>query len=195
MIGRLFLIISYFFCWVYFKILNSTEIKGLGDYRGGVLFYANHRTLADGFLIAYALGIKNRFRVPGKETFFPGPLMKAVARIWGVYLIRSRGRPKRADVAVFKNLAAALNRGENVLIFPEGKRCRRLEKFRPGILKLASAKEHLPLIPIRIEAEPPVIFKKIKIVFGPALPAARLKNLKRKDALSHLRNQLFAVKF
>lgn len=117
-----------------------------------VLIIANHVSTYDGPLIEYALPGRVRRRMavamsgemledfrhfrnpekPGKPLFLPGPLFYfLITALFNVFPL-----PRQRDFQrSFDHAGEALDRGMNVMIFPEGTRAAegKLARFRPGI--------------------------------------------------------------
>jgi 1-acyl-sn-glycerol-3-phosphate acyltransferase len=103
-----------------------------GDGRAPVLICANHLTLVDSAVIAWALGspwwFVRRFRslpwnVPERRNFATSRLQRLL-----VYLMKcvpiTRGSDRKEVAAVLDRLVYLMSQGEAVLIFPEGGRGR-----------------------------------------------------------------------
>ena len=98
---------------------------------GPVLVCANHMTLVDSFLVAFALGNPAWFllhfaslpwNVPEATVFASTPWMRAAT--WSLKCVTIlRGR-RDAVAATLSRVAHLLGRGEAVLVFPEGGRSR-----------------------------------------------------------------------
>lgn len=103
-----------------------------GDGRTPVLLCANHLTLVDSAIIAWALGSPWWFlrhfaalpwNVPERRNFAASRVQRVL-----VYLMKcvpiTRGSDRREIAAALDRLLFLLDRGESVLIFPEGGRSR-----------------------------------------------------------------------
>src|SRR5215218_5002592 len=103
-----------------------------GDGRSPVLICANHLTLVDSAVIAWALGspwwFVRHFRslpwnVPERRNFATSYLQRVL-----VYLMKcvpiTRGSDRKEIAAVLDRLVHLMSLGEAVLIFPEGGRSR-----------------------------------------------------------------------
>ena len=137
-------------------LLANPSVVTAGQVPSGepMLIVANHVTAFDGPLLAYALPapIRRRMAVamsgemledfrhfrnpqpprPGSRFFLPGPLYYfLVTALFNVFPL-----PRRRDFQhSFAHAGEALDRGFNVLVFPEGARSAQghLASFRPGI--------------------------------------------------------------
>ncbi len=107
-----------------------------------LLICANHLTMIDSAIIAWALGSPGFYlrdlaslpwNTPEQTLFAAGPLRAAGA--WLLKCLPLRRGGKRADTArVLGRVTALLSRGDVVLIFPEGRRSRsgRVETEAPA---------------------------------------------------------------
>jgi long-chain acyl-CoA synthetase len=137
---------------------------------GPMLIVANHVTTYDGPLVQYALvGRVRRYvaaamsgemlndyrhgrnpeRAPGSKGFYPlGPLAYfLVTALFNVFPL-----PRQRDFqSSFAHAGKAMDRGYNVLVFPEGSRSAegKLARFRPGIGLLAK-QSGVPVLPVGI---------------------------------------------
>lgn len=102
------------------------------DAEGPLLVCANHLTLIDSALVAWALGSPfwwwRHFRelpwnVPEETLFASTPTRRALAWLVKCVPIR-RGGDRRRTAQTLSRLLHLLRRGESVLIFPEGGRSR-----------------------------------------------------------------------
>jgi glycerol-3-phosphate dehydrogenase (NAD(P)+) len=112
---------------------------------GGVILAANHRSFLDPFVIGCCLGRPIYF--VAKQELFKRPLIGWFLNCMGAFPIR-RGESDEESMAT---ALALLERGQAVVIFPEGTRIRTGSLARPkrgvGRLALESGK---PVVPIAI---------------------------------------------
>jgi len=112
---------------------------------GGVILAANHRSFLDPFAIGACLGRPIYF--VAKQELFKKPLIGWFLNCMGAFPVR-RGESDEESVAT---ALALLERGEAVVIFPEGTRIRTGSLQRPkrgvGRLALESGK---PVVPIAV---------------------------------------------
>ncbi|HEX8775324.1 MAG TPA: AMP-binding protein [Pyrinomonadaceae bacterium] len=149
-------------CWV--KVRGTEQLKGLD---GPVLFISNHITMADHALILSAL--PGRFR-RHLAIAMEGEILRDLAHppVDAGRLRRMIGRSQYALLVTLFNVfplpkksgfrrsfayaGEAMDRGQSVLVFPEGKRSEdgHMNPFMTGIGVLATGL-YAPVVPVRIE--------------------------------------------
>jgi long-chain acyl-CoA synthetase len=149
-------------CWV--RVLGAEHLKGLD---GPVLFVSNHITMADHTLILSALPGRFRRRLAiamegeilrdfvhppstaGRWTRILGHMKYVlVVTLFNVFPLPKKSGFRRS----FAYAGEAMDRGQSVLVFPEGKRSEDglMSPFMTGTGVLA-ADLHAPVVPIKIE--------------------------------------------
>lgn len=131
--------------------LRAAYRRICSEARGPILVCANHLTMADSFVVAWALGsplfyLRHPSRLPWNT-----PERTNFATTWwsrlAIYLMKcvpiERGADRAAVAGTLERLVALLRRGESVLIFPEGGRSRsgrvELESAAWGVGRVARA--------------------------------------------------------
>jgi len=133
-------------------IIARFRVQGLEHAldRGPVLFLANHPTLID---VVTILGVLPRCNCIVKKALFHHRYMGGVVR--GCGLIPNVGGQDLID-----RVEVALERGNSLMIFPEGTRSppEGLHPFNRGAARLAL---HcgLPIVPVVVRCEPPTLRK------------------------------------
>lgn len=173
-----------FLAWFYFMVIHRKDIKIIGKWnipRGGrVLFYSNHPSMMDPFLLSCLFWPRCIFQ-PGllpwtpaaQENFFPDncrgiPVLKEIPYVrdsrlfaWIMkYANVIPVRDGRQDPYALRSLMIRLDIRKNVLIFPEGGRTEvgvELNEFREGIALLAGKAKKI--VPIWIEGAEKVLPK------------------------------------
>jgi glycerol-3-phosphate dehydrogenase (NAD(P)+) len=157
---------------VYFR-LRRLGTEHIPD--GGVILASNHRSFLDPFAIGCCLGRPIYF--VAKEELFKNPLLGWVLNCLGAFPIkRGAGDEESMDTAL-----ALLERGQAVVIFPEGTRIRTGSLGSPkrgvGRLALQSGK---PVVPIAVtnseHARRGWLIKPVRVHlrFGPGLTFPRV---------------------
>src|ERR671911_541203 len=161
-------------------ILIYSRLRRLGTEHipdGGVILASNHRSFLDPFAIGCCLGRPIYF--VAKQELFKNPLLGWVLNCLGAFPIR-RGAADEESVATS---LALLERGEAVVIFPEGTRIRTgsLAQPRRGVGRLA-LQSGSPVVPIAVTNSErarkgwrirPV---KVHIRFGPPVTFPRVED-------------------
>jgi len=160
-------ILGYWLVWAVAKLLFRFRIEGRKNLpRGGTIIAPNHASYWDPPLVGAAMGRYEVYFMAKKELFrFPifGTILKMVHTF-------SVDRQKQ-DVSAFRKAISLLNRGNTLVVFPEGGRGKRgrLRSPQPGIAWLAR-KTGFPVVPTlvvnthRIRALP-----RVSVRFGPPI--------------------------
>ena len=149
--------------------MSVTGEKNVASVKGPVLFVVNHVTLADHALVLAALPMRLRHRVaiamegehlrnwlnPPKGTAFATRLRWLSQYFLINIFFHVFPLPKKSGFRQsFAYAGECVDRGESVLIFPEGTRAPRgqmeMGKFKAGIGVLAQAL-NIPIVPVRLE--------------------------------------------
>jgi 1-acyl-sn-glycerol-3-phosphate acyltransferase len=158
---------------VFFKTYNRLEVIG-GDCvpaTGGVIVAVNHTSYLDPLVIGAAL--KRRATYMAREGLFSVPLIGTFVGSFSFPVRRGRPRP-----STIKEAVSRLNRGELLVMFPEGGRSAGgdILDAKRGVGMIA-AMSRTPIVPTLIsgtEKSFPVGAKvikpaKIKVIFGKSL--------------------------
>lgn len=117
---------------------------------GGALVIANHITFIDGLVATAATGRPMRFVMADKYTDLP--VARALVRSGHLIPIASAKRDPARLQAALEQIAEALDRGETVCIFPEGRLTPngQLGDFRQGI-EWILARTPVPVVPMVLQ--------------------------------------------
>jgi long-chain acyl-CoA synthetase len=160
-----YLLVAPFVCVMCWPRVRGKE--RLRDLRGPVLFIANHISMVDPGMILFALPFRFRYRLAiamagerlrglrrgleGTNRF--GRLLDRVSYLLVVTVFNVFALPQKSGFRrAFAFAGEAVDRGYNVLVFPEGRTTKdgRMNPFMSGVGLLA-ANLDLPVAPIKIE--------------------------------------------
>lgn len=129
---------------------NYGVLKRLQPGSGGRLIIANHPSIVDAlFFLSRIPGLVCVYKSSLKQSFAMGRTAKALG-----YLSNDKG------IDLLKEMAARLEAGEQILLFPEGTRTsgNSLKKMNPGYA-LAALRAKVPVQLIRIRINTPILGK------------------------------------
>lgn len=123
-------------------LLNTGRIPD----KSGALLMANHVSILDALILLCATPRRIQFMI--HESFFEPWLLRLVFRLFGVWKVPERGKPKEM-LQLRENIRKALANGELVAVFPEGKVSPNgiMQTFRGSIDDLLGP-VNVPVIPI-----------------------------------------------
>ncbi len=140
---------------------------------GSNIFASNHRSYADPVLIA--LGVRIPFSFMAKEELFKKNIFfTMLIKALGAFPV-TRGK---GDFSAIDMSLKRLNKGRNLVIFPEGTRSKdgRVGRGKTGVALVAAA-ANVPIIPVGIVFEGKLKFrKKIVVKFGKAISPNQLNS-------------------
>jgi 1-acyl-sn-glycerol-3-phosphate acyltransferase len=170
-----------------FKAIFRVRVRGRGNVprRGAYVVAPSHRSLMDIFFAPYIT--PRRVRFMAKEELFKNRVLAWLFETLGGFPV-ARGS---ADRTALRAAQDALQRGEPVVIFPEGTRGHgsELGPLYNGAAYLA-ARLHVPLLPVGIGGSEKIMPsgaavprpRKVAIVVGePLLPPAPDGRVRRRD--------------
>lgn len=153
---------------VAFRLWYKIEFVGKENIpqKGGYIFASTHRSYADPVLLG--LGGRVPLSFMAKEELFQGnKLFKWLITSLGAFPVkRGKGDTEAIDMAF-----EVLNRGKNLIIFPEGTRSKdgKVGKIKTGVA-LISAAGQVPVVPVAIIFEGKLKFrKKIIMAYAPVI--------------------------
>ena len=141
---------------------------------GGFVLAPNHISAIDPVFVVVARFWGKRLLIMAKEEILQvNPVFTWMFRHVGVVGIE-RGR---GDVNVVDELIGDVQKGQGLLIFPEGTRSKtgQVGKVKSGAFVIASA-AGVPMVPCRIIYEPGrmKVFCRVRVCFGAPIPAEEL---------------------
>ena len=144
-------------------IFYRTRVVGKGNIpEGAAMICANHSSMVDPFLMAFAFGIGNYIHFIAKVELFKIPLISQALKKMGMISV-NRGI---LDVATIKSTFGYIRINEKIAIFPEGTRSSEdgVVSARSGAVKLADH-SGIPLVPVFIPRKKP-LFTRVTLVIG-----------------------------
>lgn len=177
---------------VYFKTCYNFKVEGLENIpkTGALIIAGNHLSNADPPAIGGFAGLVRDSRFVAKKELFSIPLLGWFFRRSG-YIPVDRARAI-GDFGALQSVVAALEKGESVVMFPEGTRSRNGKPQRPksGIGFLVY-KTGVPVLPVKIEGTfgwPWV--RKIRVKFGTVMHLEKDPALDHKAQYKQFANQI-----
>lgn len=156
---------------------------------GGFVLAPNHISAIDPVFVVIARFWGKRLLIMAKEEILQvNPVFTWMFRHVGVVGIE-RGR---GDVNVVDELIGNVQKGQGLLIFPEGTRSKtgQVGKVKSGAFVIASA-AGVPMVPCRIIYEPGrmKVFCRVRVCFGAPIPAEELYLGEMKSASALRKNK------
>lgn len=156
---------------------------------GGFVLAPNHISAIDPVFVVIARFWGKRLLIMAKEEILQvNPVFTWMFRHVGVVGIE-RGR---GDVNVVDELIGNVQKGQGLLIFPEGTRSKtgQVGKVKSGAFVIASA-AGVPMVPCRIIYEPGrmKVFCRVRVCYGTPIPAEELYLGETKSASALRRNK------
>jgi 1-acyl-sn-glycerol-3-phosphate acyltransferase len=161
---------------------------------GAVIFTPNHVSYPDPIWIS--IPVNRRVYYMAWDALFRIPVFASILRLFGAFPVRIEGHDKCAIREAREHIAA----GHALMIFPEGGRTTtgKLLGFKPGAFRLALL-TGTPVVPVTIngahEVWPvgrllPRLGGRIRVIFHPPIPVARVPEDIETPELKHMARQL-----
>lgn len=174
---------------LHFIVLIVYRVKKVGEKnvpeKDACIIAPNHVHALDSATIV--LTAKRQIRFMAKEELYKNPILKWLAKVFGIFPVKRGGN----DIEAIKTSLRILKNNEVLGIFPEGTRngMAKHEKAKSGAIMLA-IKSGAPIIPVGIQGsfKP---FTKVKINYGKPIYYKKYDNEKLdKDLLNKLTQEL-----
>jgi len=177
---------------VFFRVFYDFRVEGLENIpkTGALIIAGNHLSNADPPAIGGFAGLVRDSRFMAKKELFEIPVLGWFFRRCG-YISVDRKRTI-GDFGALEGAIAALNKGESVVMFPEGTRSKtgKPQKPKSGIGFLVY-KTGAPVLPVKIEGTfgwPWV--RKIRVKFGTVMHLQKDETLEPKAQYKQFANQV-----
>ena len=143
--------------------VGKTGLENIQD-KGAVVLVCNHVSFVDAMIIAGCIRRPVRFVMYYK--IYQLPVLNFVFRTAGVIPIAGRNENPELMEQAFAKVASALNEGEVVCIFPEGKLTSdgAMNVFKPGIKRIIETTP-VPVIPMALKGLWGSVFSRQKNFF------------------------------
>lgn len=145
-----------------FRVVGRENIPG-----GRCIFCANHSAALDPIWFLIALNAPQLIHIIAKQELQNAPVIGWIMKKFGIIFV-NRGAH---DVHAYDACVQALRDGDQLLVFPEGTRCRGEKHVRAktGAVRMAFASES-PLVPVFISRDQRLL-RPVRVIFGtPYMP-------------------------
>lgn len=179
--------------WTRWSVEGEENLTAL-DRNQGAIFVANHTSLIDPILFVCAQLRSRRIRFLYKKEFDDNPFLTFLfARLGALPLVRGT-----ADRKALKRAVKALERGEDVGIFPEGTRIK--SRFGRGEIHggfaLIAHSAQAPIVPVAIEGAWALpIPRKIRMKIGAPIYLDEFNHLERRERIAALEERAMSTVF
>ncbi len=193
-----------FLVWILTHTLYRIKKTGFEHIpaEGAVVLACNHVSFMDALVLAGAIRRPVRFVMD--HQIYNLPVMNFICRTANAIPIAPSKESAEMKDSAFEMIAEALENGEIVAIFPEGRitRTGEINRFMPGIERIIKTTP-VPVVPIALQGlwgsffsrkdgaammkMPRGIFSKIGVVIGEAIPASDLSRQNLEDEIRRLR--------
>lgn len=180
---------------VLMRLKNRYVVRGIDNVpmEGAVLFAYNHKSNHDPIVAGITCPRKLYFLA--KAELFKNKIpAKILPALGAVPLQRGKG-----DFAAIKTTLNILNRGDAMLIFPEGSRVKdgKRKKAKAGIIMIAQ-KARVPIVPVYIDGDYK-LFSKVTVTYGKPVSleeyyGVKLENEKAQELADGLMDTVYALK-
>lgn len=133
---------------IMYRVKQNNVLKAVPD-TGPAIIVSNHISFVDALIIGGLVHRPTRFVM--FKPIYDLPVLNYIFRALGTIPIESKSKNPQVYEAAFDQVAATLERGELVVIFPEGKLTRdgSIDEFKPGLLKILD-RTPVPVIPMAL---------------------------------------------
>jgi len=161
--GYRFYRVCYRLARVFISVFYRIRVTGKENIpEGAAMVCANHSSMIDPFLTAFAFGLKYQMHIIAKAELFRIPVISPILKKLGMISV-DRGV---MDASAVKAALRYLKDGEKVVIFPEGTRVHEDDAIsaKAGAVKLAE-RTGVPVLPFFLPRKKP-LFRRVALVIG-----------------------------
>lgn len=184
----IFLLFSKFsaspFLFLFFKL----KVKGrenIKDVDGPMLIVTNHTSYWDGILLQFLFFFKKIAFIAKSDVISNSKILSWFLSLYGVFSISHTDK----SISILDKMIELINKGENVVIFPEGKINKTLQPFKKGAAYVAQ-KTDITILPMYISGKYG-IFRRITVTLDTPFKVSDLELTKTED-LSNI-NQINTI--
>jgi len=166
--------------------------------KGPVLLLSNHQSYLDPIFVGMAI-VPRTFHAMARSTLFRNWAFGWLLRSINVFPVE-RGE---SDMKAIRHAIAVLNRGQVLLVFPEGTRSLdgKIGTFATGTMLLIKRARPM-VVPVAVEGpyriwakgKMPRIGERVDVCFGDPVPAEKLIDMGADAALHYLRDRVEAMR-
>lgn len=145
------------------RFVHPLDVRGRENLpKNKVLLCANHSSNWDPVLIAISLPIDYHLWAMAKESLFHVPVLNWIIKKLGAFPVSRGGN----DIQSVRTALKVLKAGDNLLIFPEGKRVKQQgEVPAKGGVAMIGIRTGAVFIPVFVDRKKPW-FRKMRVIFG-----------------------------
>lgn len=177
---------------IYFRLFYDFKVEGLENIpkTGALVIACNHLSNADPPAIGAFAGLVRDSRFVAKKELFQIPLIGWFFRHCN-YIPVDRARTI-GDFGALKEVVASLERGESIVMFPEGTRSKNGQPQKPKSgIGFVVYKTGAPVLPVKIEGTFGMPWvRKIRVKFGHVMTLEKDENAEPKTEYKRFANQI-----
>ena len=181
----------YNFCWPLVHLFYPVKAYGVENIpEGPAVICPLHSNLPDPFIVAIAMGKKNRVRPLAKEEVAENNFFRWILEKIGSVFVR-RGE---SDIEAYKSCIRILKGGEKLLAFPEGTRVHSntVLPAKTGVIRMA-VRTGVPIVPVYLPRDK-CLFRHVDIVFGKPYTIEKATHADYDRLAQELMDKIWALK-
>ena len=174
---------------IFLGIFYGLRVQGKENIpEGAAMICANHSSIIDPFLIAFAFSNSYHLHFMAKAEIYKIPVLSAIMRKLGTISVDRSVQ----DMNSVKETLGYLNKGGQVVIFPEGTRSyvENAVSAKNGAVKVSEYAK-APILPVFIPRRKP-LFRKLTLVIGEPYIVEKRREKRSPDEYSRLADSLMS---